>query len=140
GIPPGRILELPLAEIESLRDKVFAVIQTQTWNHPDHDVFVDTHATFRWRDGVYFGFVPAEITEFRPDICVTILADVDEVKARLKDSDFPLKNLTLRDIMVWRGEELLGSELMADLVPACKSYVVPRNLSPESLARLIFDP
>jgi hypothetical protein len=40
---------------------------------------------------------------------------------------------------VWREEELLGSELMADLSKNCKYYAVPRNFDAESLEKLIFD-
>ena len=139
-VEPSRILDLELSELESLRDKVFSRILSYISKNPKDDLLVDTHATFRkGLEGLFAGFTPQEVVDFRPDMCVNLMADVDEVKARLVDSDFPLKDMTLRDIMVWREEELLGSELMADLVKNCKYYAVPRYFDAESLEKLIFN-
>lgn len=70
-----------------------------------------------------------------PTMCVNFVADVDQVKQGLAYSDFPLKQ-SLRDIMIWREEEILGSGLMA-AIANCRRFIVPRRFAVESLYRLV---
>ncbi len=135
---PGRILNLPLDKLELKRAQVFQQVQEFINEHADHDIFIDTHATFRWEGGLFPGFSVQEIRTLRPNLCITFIADVDQIKMGLAYSDFPL-NLSLRDIMVWREEEILGSGLAA-AIAECDPYVVPRRINVESLYRLIYKP
>ena len=134
---PGKILNLPLDKVENIRHEVFLDILNRVSQVPEADIFVNTHATFRWKNGLFLGFTVDEIKELDGDLCITVVADVDQVKLGLTKSDYPL-DLTLRDIMVWREEEMLASELMASLPNECASYIVPRQMSTDALYRLIF--
>jgi len=138
GLKPGRILNLQLDKLESIRNEVFRDILDAASRQADTDIFVDTHATFRWKDGLFTGFAVDEIRKLDAHLCITVVADVDHVKLGLETSDFPLK-LSLRDIMVWREEEMLGSELMATLSERCSRYIVPRQMTVNALFRLVFD-
>jgi hypothetical protein len=137
-VPKRRILKLPLGRLELTRSQAFQEVQHYMTQNPEDNVYIDTHATFRWEDGLFSGFAPQEITELAPDLCICFVADVDQVKAGLAYSDYPLK-LTLRDIMTWREEEMLGSGLIAAIV-GCSHYVVPRQLHSDALYRLIHEP
>ena len=134
----GKILSLPLDRLESLRNEVFRDVFDAAANNPGSDTFVDTHATFRWENGLFPAFAVDEIRKFEADMCITVVADVDQVKLGLSNSDFPYKQ-SLRDIIVWREEEMLASELMADLTD-CDRYIVPKQMTKYALFRLIFDP
>lgn len=133
--PMGRILRLPLDRLELTRSRAFHEIYEYISQNPEDDVYVDTHATFRWRDALFAGFSVDEITSLQPDLCVNVIADVDQIKRGLAYSDFPLK-LSLRDMMIWRQEEILVSELIA-AIAKCRHFVVPRRVDVASLYRLI---
>ncbi len=135
----GRMLRQDLTLIEQLRSRVLDEITDAASNQPGADIYIDTHATFRWNRTPFRGFHPQEIVDLSPDLSITFIDDVDEIKAGLRKSDYPW-DLSLRDIMIWREEELLVSELLSSLVSACKHYVVPRNLDTSSLMRLIYEP
>ena len=49
-VPPGRILDLPLARLNSLRRAVMRDVLAEAPKHKH--VLVNTHATFRWRHGL----------------------------------------------------------------------------------------
>ena len=50
----GRILDLPLSHLATLRRAAFKDIISQTQPAEDHqDIIVNTHATFRWRHGLF---------------------------------------------------------------------------------------
>src|SRR5277367_6274416 len=53
-VPAGRILNLPISRLNSLRRAVFKEILRTAERH-DH-VLVNTHATFRWKHGLFSAF------------------------------------------------------------------------------------
>ncbi|MHC4614414.1 MAG: hypothetical protein ACYTAU_12670, partial [Planctomycetota bacterium] len=56
-IRPGRILDLPLSRLNTLRRAVFRDIIAETSPPDDHpNIIVNTHATFRWRHGLFPAF------------------------------------------------------------------------------------
>ena len=63
---------------------------------------------------------------------------MDQVRVRLAYSDYPVK-LTLREIITWREEEMLGGGLLAGIA-GCSHYVVPRSFEIDALYRLIHVP
>src|SRR5215204_4753073 len=79
-VPKGRILNLPITRLNSLRRAVFKEILRAADQH-EH-LLVNTHATFRWRHGLFAAF------------------DIDH---------------SLKDLMVWREEETLATEIIANI-------------------------
>ena len=66
-------------------------------------MLVNTHATFRWRHGLFAAFDFDQIKAFNADLYITLLDNVESVHQRLmRDHDI---DHTLKDIMVWREEE-----------------------------------
>ena len=108
-VKPGRILDLPLSRLTSLRRAVFRDILTDLPNHPH--VVINSHATFRWKHGLFAAFDFDQLAQLQADIYVTLLDNVESVHQRLlRDHNV---DHSLKDLMVWREEEILATELMA---------------------------
>jgi len=139
-VPPGRILNLPITRLNSLRRAVFKEILRRAEKH-EH-VVVNTHATFRWHHGLFAAFDFDQIKEFNADLYVTLLDNVETVHARLKTSHD--LDHTLKDIMVWREEEILATEILANIARGYGHFVMlsrgRHRLSTLTLYRLMFEP
>ena len=111
-VPAGRILNLPMSRLNSLRRAVFKEILRFADQH-EH-VIVNTHATFRWRQGLFSAFDFDQIKAFNADTYITLLDNAENVHHRLlRDHDLAH---SLKDIMVWREEELLATEILANIL------------------------
>jgi adenylate kinase len=139
-VPAGRILNLPITRLNTLRRSVFKEILNTAQQH-EH-LLVNTHATFRWHHGLFAAFDFDQIQQLNPDLYVTVLDNVENVHARLV-RDHELEH-TLKDIMVWREEELLATEILANSTRGYGHfYMLSRgrnNGSAASLERLMFQP
>src|SRR3954454_2850613 len=110
-VPQGRILNLPISRLNTLRRAVFKEILRIAEKH-EH-VLINTHATFRWRHGLFAAFDYDQIKAFNADVYVTLLDNAESVHQRLvRDHEI---DHTLKDIMVWREEELLATEILANI-------------------------
>jgi adenylate kinase len=137
-IRKGRILDLPLARLNSLRRAVFKDILSEAERHPT--VIVNTHAAFRWKHGLFPAFDHDHMTAFDADLYITLVDNVDAIHERLaRDHDV---SHTLKDILVWREEEILATEILASAVRGHGCfYIFARGIEEntlESLYRLIF--
>ncbi len=108
-VRPGRILDLPLARLRSLRRAAMKDVIRQA--HGQKHVIVNTHATFRWRHGLFAAFDFDQFKEFAPDTLICLLDNIEVVHARLHQ-DYT-SDATLKDLMVWREEEIMATELLA---------------------------
>lgn len=121
SITPGRILDLPLGQLRQLRRTVFRDILKCTSEH----IILNTHATFRWRTGLFSAFDVDQIVDFNADLNISIVEDVDQTFLRLKKIDIPeLHKYTMKDLFVWREEELLATELMANIPAKKGSFLI----------------
>ena len=138
-IVPGRILDLPRTRLNTLRRAVFKDIlaTAQTVDN----LIINTHATFRWKHGLFEAFDHDHMTAFGADLYVTLVDNVDAIHERLI-RDHELTH-TLKDIMVWREEEILATEILAHAVGGHGRYFVlargREGDTAESLVRLMFD-
>ncbi len=137
-VPPGRILNLPITRLNTLRRSVFKGILRAAEQH-EH-VIVNTHATFRWRQGLFAAFDFDQIKEFNADKYITLLDNAENVHHRLiRDHDLAH---SLKDIMVWREEELLATEILANILKGYGHFYMisrGRKLSTvETVYRLFF--
>src|ERR687894_2030211 len=76
-VPAGRILNLPITRLNTLRRAVFKEILRAAEKH-EH-VLVNTHATFRWRHGLFHAFDFDQLKAFNADLYITILDNVESV-------------------------------------------------------------
>ena len=139
-VAPGRILDLPLSRLNGLRRSVFKDILA-TCQHQPH-VLINTHATFRWRHGLFCGFDYDQMAEIDADLYIVLLDNIDRIHRRLADDAHT--DHTLKDLMVWREEEILATELLSQIVRGHgRFFIWSRSFddsTAEALVRLIFRP
>ena len=123
-VRPGRILDLPLSRLHQLRRSVFRDIITDSADHKD--LIVNTHATFRWRHGLFRAFDFDQIEQLKPDLFVCLIDNAEAVYHRLHDEH--IIDATLKDVMVWREEEIMATELLAQAM-GCgnRFYILSRG-------------
>lgn len=136
----GKILDLPLSRLHSLRRSVMKDIIAESAGQ--ENVIVNTHATFRWRHGLFRAFDFDQITQFKPDALVCLVDNAETVYHRLHQDH--VIDATLKDIMVWREEEIMATEMLAQAV-GCgnRFYVLSRGRekpTTETCARLVCRP
>ncbi len=138
-VRPGKILDLPLSRLNSLRRAAFKDIIADARNHKN--VIVNTHATFRWRHGLFPAFDFDQLALLKPDLCICLVDNIEVVHQRLhREHDI---DATLKDCMVWREEEILATELMSKAIPGSQFYIVSRGRHMETtrtLFRLVCRP
>ena len=101
-VRPGKILDLPLSRLNSLRRAAFKDIIAES--RDQKNVIVNTHATFRWRHGLFSAFDFDQIAKFKPDLFICLVDNIEVVHERLhKEHDI---DATLKDCMVWREEAI----------------------------------
>lgn len=142
-IVPGRILDLPRPRLNGLRRSVFKDILRIA--EKAQNLIVNTHATFRWKHGLFPAFDHDQFVELDADLFMTLVDNVDAVHERLT-REHDLRH-TLKDILVWREEEVLATEVMSTIIRGHGSfYMIARGIedsagqTAESVYRLMFEP
>src|SRR5690242_9800832 len=138
-VPAGRILNLPITRLNTLRRAVFKEILRAAERH-EH-LLVNTHATLRWRHGLFAAFDFDQIKALKADLYMTVVDNVESVHQRLvRDHDL---DHTLKDIMVWREEELLATEILANITRGYGHFYMlsrGRNIpTTETIFKLMFE-
>ena len=77
-------------------------------------MIVNTHATFRWRHGLFYAFDYDQMQRSRRTCIIVLVDNVDRVHWRLTRDGHA--DHTLKDLMVWREEEMLATELLGQIV------------------------
>ncbi|MBN1347379.1 MAG: AAA family ATPase [Phycisphaerae bacterium] len=139
-VSPGRILDLPLGRLNSLRRSVFKDILALA--RQNVNLIVNTHATFRWRHGLFPAFDHDQLQALDADLYFTLVDSVDAVHERIsRDHDIDHR---LKDILVWREEEILATEVVATMIRGHgRFYIISRgdlDTAALMLYRLIFEP
>lgn len=122
-VRPGKILDLPLSRLSSLRRAAFKDIIAQSVQQKN--IIVNTHATFRWRHGLFSAFDFDQIALLRPDLFVCLVDNIEVVHDRLH-AEHEI-DATLKDCMVWREEEILATELLSQAVQGSRFYILSRG-------------
>lgn len=122
-VRPGKILDLPISRLNSLRRAAFKDIIPESRDH--RNVIVNTHATFRWRHGLFSAFDYDQTQKLHPDLFICVVDNIEVVHHRLHaEHDI---DATLKDCMVWREEEILATELMSKSIPDSRFYILSRG-------------
>lgn len=139
-VVPGRILDLPRQRLSGLRKSVFKDILGAAAS--GINLIVNSHATFRWKHGLFHAYDHQQMRELDADLYVTLVDNVDAVHERLA-REHELRH-TLQDILVWREEEIVVTEAMAEAVAGYgRAFVISRGnprINARSLYRLMFEP
>lgn len=107
-IPAGKILDIPLKRLHSLRRSVFKDIITKARQTPN--LIVNTHATFRWRHGLFPAMDFDQMRQLDADMYVCLIDGVAAIHQRLLEHK--AVEHSLKDLIVWREEEIIGTEML----------------------------
>ena len=140
-IPPGKILDISLKRLQSLRRCVFKDIIARS-KQVEH-LIVNTHATFRWRHGLFPAVDFDQMRQLDADMYVCIIDGADVLHVRLTE-EHHIRH-SLKDILVWREEEILGTEMLAAGVSQTSKpfYALARGCesdTSETFYKLLFEP
>lgn len=138
-IGAGRILDIPLKRLHLLRRSVLKDIIAKS-KKAEH-LIVNTHATFRWRHGLFPAFDFDQMRQLNADAYICLIDGVDALHVRLT-SEHPIRH-SLKDLLVWREEEMLATEMMRQGVNEEASYYClargPGAGTVETFYGLVFD-
>lgn len=139
-IPAGKILDIPMKRLSSLRRSVFKDIIAKA--QKAGNLIVNTHATFRWRHGLFPAVDFDQMRKIDPDMYINLIDGVASLHSRLADEH--TTEHSLKDLIVWREEEIIGTEMLCkgidDKVPFyCLARGGERNTI-ETFYKLIFEP
>jgi len=122
-VRPGKILDLPISRLNSLRRAAFKDVIADVRQRKN--AIVNTHATFRWRHGLFSAFDYDQIAALNPELFICLVDNIEVVHDRLhRDHEI---DATLKDCMVWREEEILATELMSKAIPGSQFYILSRG-------------
>lgn len=132
-VRPGRILDLPLSRLTALRRAAFKDIIAATSPPDAHpNIVVNTHATFRWRHGLFPAFDFDLMRKLQPNMLICLVDNIEMVHHRLH-AEHEI-DATLKDCMVWREEEILATELLAQALECQNAfYILSRGRQGETL-------
>lgn len=137
-----RILNLPYNELSLLRRLALSKIIEES--KAMSNCILDTHALFRWRNALIPAFDIDQLRDFHPQMFVTLIDDLDNIYKRIQEKEETIwKRQTLKDIVIWREEEIVMTDTIADLINADETkrvphYILTRSSSPEVLYKLMF--
>ena len=107
-IAPGKILDVPMKRLNSLRRSIFKDIIAKV--SEAENLIVNTHATFRWRHGLFPAVDFDQMRQLNADMYINIIDGVTSLHHRL-ESEHEIQH-SLKDLIVWREEEIIGTEML----------------------------
>ena len=138
-IAEGKILDIPMQRLNSLRRSVFKDIIAKA--KKAENLIVNTHATFRWRHGLFPAVDFDQMRQLNTDFYINMIDDIAALDERLS-SEHSIEH-TLKDLIVWREEELICTEMLYKAVnDKARFYCLARGSEEqtvETFYRLIFE-
>jgi len=138
-IAPGKILDIPMKRLSSLRRSVFKDIITKAKKTPN--LIVNTHATFRWRHGLFPAVDFDQMRQLDADMYICLIDGVIALHRRLCDEHST--EHSLKDLIVWREEEIIGTEMLCKGInEKMPFYCLARGASEETIEtfyKLVFE-
>ena len=138
-IKAGKILDIPMKRLSSLRRSVFKDIIAKSRKAPN--LIVNTHATFRWRHGLFPAVDFDQMRQLKADMYICLIDGITALHKRLLDEH--TVEHSLKDLIVWREEEIIGTEMLYkgidDTIPF---YCLARGSERETTGmfyRLVFE-
>jgi hypothetical protein len=107
-VTPGKILDISLKRLASLRRSVFKDIIAAASEVPN--LIVNTHATFRWRHGLFPAVDFDQMRQLNADLYICLIDGVVAMHLRLLEQH--AVEHSLKDLIVWREEEIISTEML----------------------------
>ena len=137
-ISEEKILDLPISTLNWLRATVFEQILRQIERDKTHDYVISTHTTFRWRGYLIPAFEFFYLDEIKPDLYITIIDNVYDIKYRLEASAQWRGRLSLREILIWQDEEIFVTKMLANYQRKLH-YIIALQEPEDILYRLMYE-
>jgi len=103
---------------------------------------VNTHATFRWRHGLFPAVDFDQMRQINADVYINLIDGVAALHSRLL-GEHPTIRHSLKDLIVWREEEIIGTEMLCKGIDEkAPFYCIARGLEKETIEtfyKLIFE-
>jgi len=138
-IAPSKILDISMKRLHSLRRSVFKDIIAKS--KTAQNLIVNTHATFRWRHGLFPAVDFDQMRQLNADLYICLVDGIVALHTRLMVEHSTVH--TLKDLLVWREEEIISTEMLCkgidDRIPF---YCLARGneeQTTEAFYRLIFE-
>ncbi|MHC4394112.1 MAG: AAA family ATPase [Planctomycetota bacterium] len=139
-IGAGKILDISMKRLSSLRRSVFKDIIAKCKKAVN--LIVNTHATFRWRHGLFPAVDFDQMRELGADMYICIIDGVAALHSRLMD-EHSIRHC-LKDLIVWREEEIIGTEMLCkginDKIPFFCIARGAKEETAEAFYKLVFEP
>jgi adenylate kinase len=97
-----------MKRLSSLRRSVFKDIIARSKKAPN--LIVNTHATFRWRHGLFPAVDFDQMRQLNADMYICLIDGVVALHRRLTNEH--TVEHSLKDLIVWREEEIIGTEML----------------------------
>jgi adenylate kinase len=138
-ISPGKILDISLKRLSSLRRSIFKDIISKADKAPN--LIVNTHATFRWKHGLFPAVDFDQMRQLNADMYICLIDGVVTLHTRLSNEH--AMEHSLKDLIVWREEEIISTEMLCkginDKVPFyCLARGSEKETS-ETFYKLVFE-
>jgi len=138
-IAAGKILDISMKRLSSLRRSVFKDIIAKAKKAPN--LIVNTHATFRWRHGLFPAVDFDQMHQLGADMYICLIDGVIALHRRVSDEH--AVEHCLKDLIVWREEEIIGTEMLCkginEKIPFYCLARGAREETIETFCRLVFE-
>ncbi len=134
---PEKILDLSPSSLRALRAAVFEEILKES-EKVEHCI-ISTHGCFRWKNYLMPAFDVHYLNELQPDLYITVIDSILNVSKRLHQSPAWKGRLSLKDILIWRDEEIFVAKMMASFQRK-PHYVVAIEQPSTTIYNLMFKP
>jgi adenylate kinase len=138
-IDEGKILNLSIIRLNSIRRSVIKDIKSFCDKNPNEEVIINSHACFRWRNGLFIAFDFDLLNELKITKYITLIDDVDLVYYRILNNPNIEEIYTLNDLLTWREEEIIITEVLA-LANKVEYYLISRKNPIDTVPKLIYEP
>jgi len=138
-ISNGKILDISMKRLSSLRRSVFKDIIAK--GQKTANLIVNTHATFRWRHGLFPAVDFDQMRQLNADMYICLIDGIIALHSRLS-SEHSIEH-SLKDLLVWREEEIIGTEMLCKGInEKAGFYCLARGAKEETTEvfyKLVFD-
>lgn len=108
-----KVLDKSDRELAPLRAAAFERVLRESADSND-PFFVRCHGAFRWKNSLRKAFDLYYLSELQPDMFVCIVDSLPDIYDRMQEDPQWKDKLSLKEIAIWRDEEAVLTELMAN--------------------------
>lgn len=138
-VAAGKILDISMRRLNSLRRSVFKDIIAKSQSVSN--VIINTHATFRWRHGLFPAVDFDQMRQINADMYICLIDGVAALHSQLT-GEHSVQH-SLKDLLVWREEEIIGTLMLCKgISESVPFYCLARGSeteTTETFYRLVFE-